>query len=260
MRLCLLISLLLFPLAVLAGESLDYTDTLHFTWARIPLGKLTLNMKQEGAHYSMRADAKTQGIALLFNRHISTTTVEGLITKEFRYLPQHFRSDYHDNDEKKLIAVEYDAQGMPIKETIEPPREEIRPLVPQEMKQKSVDILTGFFVMRQKLKQALESNQSHFSVTIYDGKRLFHVDAAIEAPAAVVHFHGTSRSAIKLVLQRVALAGYKEKELKKLKKHNPPVALYVEPERLVPFGLSLKVYGGKLEAWVKPNTNPTSTK
>jgi hypothetical protein len=117
-----------------------------------------------------------------------------------------------------------------------------------------VDILTGFFQMRQKLIWALKHQKKKFSVTIYDGKRLFRVDATIASMAQNVRIHSTKTTlpSLKLMLQRVALAGYKDKEIKSIAKRNPAIALYVEPERLVPFGLSLKVYGAKLEAWIKP--------
>ncbi len=247
----LFILLLLLPVPGLASETLDYTDTLHFTWARIPLGALTLTMHQQDADYKMVTEAKTEGVARLFNRHKSTTTVSGIQQAE-NYLPATYRSDYVDNGEKRLIAIRYDKNGLPTEETIIPPREEIRPLVPEEMKRGSVDILTGFFLMRQKLRQALADKATVFSVTIYDGKRLFRVDASLAAPLVTVSFNGVKRPAIKLQLHREPLAGYKEKELKKLEYRNPLVTLYVEPQRLVPFGVSLKVYGATLEGWIKP--------
>lgn len=240
-----------FSFSALAGERLDYTEKLYFTWARVPLGELTLTMKQADDHYEMVTTGKTAGIALLFNRHESTTTVKGVI-RPTEHLPASYRSAYVDNGDKRLIAIKYDKAGMPGEETIIPPREESRPLVAQEAKRGAVDILTGFFVMRERLQAAMREHRSSFSVLIYDGKRLFRVDATIDKHQVTVAFHGITRPAIKLALQRVPLAGYKEKELRKMKDRNPPVALYVEPKRLVPFGLSLPVYGAKLEAWIKP--------
>ena len=247
----------IFPLTASAlpkvEESLDYQDTLHFTWAAIGLGDLTIQMQQKDAKYTMQADAKSGGIVSLFNKHRSTTKVEGEFKNEI-YLPQHYRSDYVDNDDKRLIEVFYDKAGHPERENIVPPREEIRPLVAQEAKNTAVDILTGFFQMRQRLIWALQNKKKDFSVTIYDGKRLFRVDANIASTSqnVLIHTTDTTLPSIKLMLQRVALAGYKDKEIKSMAKRNPPIALYVEPERLVPFGLSLKVYGAKLEAWITP--------
>lgn len=248
----LLLILLLFPLSAFAAkESLDYTDTLHFTWAGIPLGELTITMKQKDNNYSMRAEGKTGGIVRLFNQHQSVTMVSGKIVK-LAYIPKAYKSDYTDDDEKKLIALEYDKTGLPVKETIIPPREEIRPLVAEASKRGAVDILTGFFVMRDHVKKALATGKKEFAVKIYDGKRLFRVDAKLDKPRVNVTVRGVTRPAVKLLLHRVPLEGYKEKELKKLKDRNPWIGLFVEPERLVPFGLSLKVYGARLEAWALP--------
>lgn len=235
------------------SEPLNYQDTLHFTWAGLGLGNLTIHMQQQEAQYTMQADAKSGGIVSLFNKHRSTTKIEGEIQKE-SYIPKHYRSDYVDNNDTRLIEIFYDKAGHPEQENIIPPREEIRPLVAQEAKNTAVDILTGFFQMRQRLIWALQNKKKDYSVTIYDGKRLFRVDATIASTKQNVLIHATNTTlpSIKLMLQRVALAGYKDKELKSLAKRNPPIALYVEPERLVPFGLSLKVYGAKLEAWIKP--------
>ncbi len=310
----LFVILISFALPAIAAEELDYTDTLYFTWARVPLGELTITMKQSGDTYDMVAKGKTAGIALLFNKHESTTKVSGIMSRvsteqgearsgglgraptnknpteqgeaalavgvaggelplQNRPLPKLYSSDYVDNGDERLIAIGYDAQGFPVEEKIVPPREESRPLVPQEMKRGAVDILTGFFVMREKLKAALNKRNApteqsearsggqrsvggvppaDFSVTIYDGKRLFRVDASIANPSVNVRFNNIMRPAIKLALQRVPLMGYKDKELKKMKGKNPVISLYVEPERMVPFGLSLPVYGAKLEAFIDP--------
>ena len=248
----LIVSIVIFGAqAAVAAEKLDYTDTLYFTWARVPLGELTLTMKQRGDEYRMVAAGKTDGIALLFNRHLSTTKVEGTMAG-MQPIPKIYSSDYVDDGDPRLIAIAYDKKGFPVEEKIVPPREEIRPLVPEEQKRGALDILSGFFAMREKLKVAMANKQKDFSVTIYDGKRLFRVDASIDKPLTNVRFNSIERPAIKLALQRVPLAGYKDKELKKLKVRNPLIALYVEPERLVPFGLSLPVYGAKLEAFIDP--------
>lgn len=233
----------------------DYQDTLYFTWAGLRLGQLTLHMQQrDDGHYTMTTDGKTGGIVSLFNSHRSHSIAEG-IHKESRYIPAVFRSEYVDDGEKKRVEVLYDTDGNPTSELIDPPREEIRPLVPEEAKRHTLDILSGFFQMRQELITALQQGKKAFSVTIYDGKRLFRVDATIMSTAQNVLIHATDTllPSLKLRLQRVALAGYKEKELKNIAKRNPPIDLYVEPERLVPFGLSLRVYGARLEAWIKPD-------
>jgi hypothetical protein len=237
------------------AEKLDYTDKLYFTWAGISLGELTLTMQQEGKHYKMQTEGKTGGIVRLFSRHSSVTKVEGNFSEPDVYHPLSYRSDYIDNGDKRLIAIEYDEKGLPLKETIVPPREESRPLVLEEEKKGSVDILTGFFQMRDRLQWALQKQKKDFSVTVYDGKRLFRVDAIIEKPAAIVTLHDYDDKelpAIKLVLKRHPLAGYKEKELRKMKERNPVISLYIEPKRLVPFGLSFPIYGSKVEAWIRP--------
>jgi hypothetical protein len=237
-----------------SSQPFTYQETLYFSWAGFGLGELTLKMQQENDRYQMQTDAKSSGLLRLFSRHHSLTTVSGKITADAAYLPEIYRSEYNDSGEKKRIEIQYSEEGVPVKETLMPPREEIRPLVAEEAKKQAVDILSGFFQMRAKLIQALQKGEKNFSVTIYDGKRLFRVDARIESTAQNVLIHSTKtlKPSLKLILQRVALAGYKEKELKNIAKRNPPIALYVEPERLVPFGLSLKVYGAKLEAWIKP--------
>lgn len=249
--------------ALPAAEAVfDYQDTLYFTWAGLRLGQLTLHMQQqEDGHYFMTTEGKTGGIVSLFNSHHSYSRAEG-IHKELRYIPALFRSEYVDDGEKKRVEIVYDTDGNPTRETIEPPREEIRPLVPEEAKQHTLDILSSFFQMRQELITALQQGKKAFSVTIYDGKRLLRVDATIMSTAQNVLIHATDTlvPSLKLRLQRVALAGYKEKELKNIAKRNPPIDLYVEPERLVPFGLSLRVYGARLEAWIKPARKPEDAK
>lgn len=221
-----------------------------FSWSGIRIGKLHLEMQQDEQSYQVESKLKTAGLVAMFSDHKSLTRVDGKrIEDEFR--PVSYRSDYHSGQKDKLIALNYDETGNIIHEEISPPKRLNRPDVPSSLKSGVADSLTAIFAMREQIKQAVDSGSKEIIVPVFDGKRRFDLQARIINPDTSLKMNKRSIPAIKLGLKRTPIAGFKDKELKKIGKGEPELEFFVDQENLTLLGLQLPLYGGTVMAWVK---------
>lgn len=240
--------LLLLPVSVPAKEQPQtFRGHFDFSWGGIPVGKIVLSYKEEGETYRIDSYARTTGLVRLFEKHKSTVYAEGRL-RDAGYRPLHFRSEYRDEGENKRIDLAYDDSGAVIAEEILPPKRESRPDVPPGLKQDTFDILSALLAMRGQLRNALENNETSLTTPIFDGKRRFDLIATIVDTQASFYSGGVKQPAIALLLRRDPIAGFKDKELKKMAERDAPVTFYVHPDTLTPLGLEMEIYGAQLAA------------
>lgn len=231
-----------------------------FYWGGIPVGKIVLSYKEDDSRYRVDSYARTRGLVKLISTHKSTVFAEGEKMQE-GYKPSHFRSEYEDGNKEKLIEITYNAQGGVDKETIRPVKRESRPDVPAEMKKGSYDILSAVLGMRERVihyKKCIDSSADAvcspvITVPVFDGKRRYDLRAEIEPELSEFYSAGYDQQAYRLKLERIPLAGFRQKELRKMAEtKDQPVYFYVHPDTVVPLGLEVDVKGvplvGRLEA------------
>ncbi|GEM_PF-5687385 len=232
------------------ADDLHFEGDYVFSWSGIRIGKLHLEMNQDDSDYEIASKLKTSGIVAMFNDHKSFTKVKGK-SQGSTFKPRDFRSNYYSGKKDKLIALKYDVNGKIIDEEISPPKRASRPEVPENMKIGAADSLTAIFSMREEIKDALVKGETEMTVPVFDGKRRFDLHARIINPNTNLNLNGDKIPAIKLGLRRTPVAGFKEKELKKLAKGEPELEFFVEQKNLTLLGLQMPLYGGTVMAWVK---------
>jgi hypothetical protein len=105
--------------------------------------------------------------------------------------------------------------------------------------------------LRREVKAALAANKASVSFPVYDGLRLFQLQAKISGKNGLLQLDDHHFKSIELVLTRKPLAGYTQKELNKLKERaEPPVYVYLTADTLYPLGLKLQVFNAPLEGWL----------
>ncbi len=237
------------------AENLTFRGHYDFTWSGIPVGKIVITVNETDNSYRINSYARTKGIIRLFSRHKSKVFVEGARANG-NYLPLYFHSKYMDGDkQQRSIEIRYNKSGDVITENISPPKRASRPEVPAELKKNSVDILTSILALRQKLSaiftncsKSKSAQKCKFYIPIFDGKRRFDLWAEIIEPNSNFISAGTSQPAIKLQLWRVPIAGFRDKELKRIRQKDVPVYLFINPQTYTPLGLTLHIYGATLAA------------
>lgn len=232
------------------ADDLRFEGDYVFSWSGIRIGKLHLEMNQDDSDYQIESSLKTSGIVAMFSDHKSLTQVKGKSRGE-RFQPRIYRSNYFSGNKDKLIALEYDEKGKVVEEEISPPKRASRPEVPEELKIGASDSLTAIFSMREQIKAALTKGETEMTVPVFDGKRRFDLHARIIKPSTSLKLNGKNIPAVKLGLRRTPVAGFKEKELKKLAKGEPELEFFVERTHFTLLGLQMPLYGGTVMAWVK---------
>lgn len=232
------------------ADTLKFKGDYVFSWSGIRIGKLQLELKENDKEYSALSTLKTAGLVAAFSDHKSVTKVKGK-TQPDRYQPSEYRSDYFSGNKDKVIALKYGKDGTVVEEAFTPPKRASRPDVPAKMKMGAADSLTAIFSMRHEIKQALKDGRSKMTVPVFDGKRRFDLHARVIDPNTSLRLDGKSVPAVKLGLRREAVAGFKQKELKKMAKGEPELEFFIEKKHYTLLGLQMPLYGGTVMAWVK---------
>ena len=246
---CVLIALCCWLSTMHASQAATQEGEYRFYWGGLRIGKIHLTLEEDGRQYRIHSIAKSSGLMRLFDKHKSEAFVRG-VKRDGRYIPIQFRSEYGDGEEKnKLIELHYDSQGVVQSETLIPPRKESRPPVAQHEKGRGVlDIFTTIFAMQEQLANALAKGKTEFVAPIYDGKRRFDLQARIKDTHAIFEAQDQDQPAIALSLLRNPIAGYTQKELRKLGESNPEVTFYVHRDSFRLLGLAVPTFKGTLRA------------
>ncbi len=231
------------------ADALVFEGDYAFSWSGLRLGKLNLQMKYDDENYNVESRLKTSGFVALFSKHKSTTKVSGK-TKSNEFQPITYRSDYRSGGHDKSIEMNYDAAGKITKEEILPWRG-ARPEVPVGLKTKVDDSLTAILSMRVAIKKALANNETEITIPVFDGVRRFDLQARVLNANTSIFLDDKKVPAIKLVLKRIPLGGFKQKEIKKMAKGEPDLEFFIEKENFTLLGFQLDLYGGTVMAWIK---------
>lgn len=218
-----------------------------FTWAGIPVGHITWTVNEKGDRYTARTDVETTGLVALFSRHLSHTQVTGRIGAQ-AYHPQQYQTRYQTRGKKRSIDLTYGPGGEIVQEISLPASDvarETRELQPSQ-KNGLPDALSAMMILRRSVAEhGQEAGYSH-TQRIYDGRNVTDVIWRIEG-AEMIKIKGKKRDVIHTTLTRAAVAGYKPKELKKMKKGEATLHLYFSADdAAIPLMLSVSAPPGTL--------------
>lgn len=196
------------------------------TWNNLPVGYLIMDAQETASTYKVDVNTRATGALKLATKHSSTLTAQG-IKREGKYLPQHFGTVFNLRGESRTIDLAYDKDGRLISETNNPPEPEWkRPPVPQELKADAIDPMTLFYAHRPLIHKAIRNGEREFTLRYYEGRRLTDLYYTVgEVEQVQIGKH--SVPLLRVSVLRKPIAGYKEKELKKMAKKDYLLELYL---------------------------------
>lgn len=246
--LILLAVLLCWPVrATTAPAPLDFKGLYEFEFAGMPFGRVGVEAEQSDSHYAITVDVMSTGVLRLFAPHSSHTTVDAA-GAGFAYPNITYDTHYQTKKKKRSVKLVY-KDGKIIEEDVQPPdNRDKRPAVPQEMKEKAYDLLSLNLAMRERIAGALASGDPHFSLTVYDGRRLTQMDATV-AGRRTIHYAGNRKyPVVTLAVRRKLLAGFTASEIADYDPKEPTLWIHFsDNERLVPVVLEIGFFFGKIK-------------
>ena len=214
----------------------------RFDIAGFPIGQMGIEVNQTLAHYAITSDIMTTGLVKVFVKHSSHTTVSGT------GLEAAYESRYQTKGKKKYVKmVTHD--GVTGGEVLVPPdNPTARPPVPTSIKKNVADPLTIILRMRDELWKAEKNHTDHFSLMLYDGRRLTQVNFAVGSKKTM-HYGGKDVPVILVSLSRKFIAGFTKTELSDRDPNEPPARLYfTDDARLLPIRAEFNMLFGTASA------------
>ena len=143
------------------------------------------------------------------------------------YIPASYESKpQKDDEDEDVITLTYDAAGNISKRVRKKDDNPAwRPAVPFEVVNTARDPVTGSFMLRRALYEALATDQNKVGTKTYDGMRLATM-RMIRAANAKVEVMGEYKDTINVAITRTPIDGYTPKELKKYNKGDPEIRMY----------------------------------
>jgi hypothetical protein len=239
---------------------LNYRTRYDVKLAAVPIGHLFITTHETPLGYDLRIDTKTSGLVDLFSSIKSVATVRGT-RLETQYQPVLYTSfaDKDGDDHDRKVRLSYDEHGTLIERSRVPgDSARYRPVVPIEQASEAVDPITGFFVLRQKLHDAMARNEPEVSVQTYDGARLATMTLKVVSRARI-EVDGKYVNAINTVVTRHPITGYTKKELKKFSDGDPVIHAYFSADdRFMPLMLTISLAYGDVKATLTKIAKPRS--
>lgn len=228
-----------------SGPSFNRQGTWYISWSGIPFAKLWISIEETVDNYRLTASYKSRGLVRIFSRSKSLTLSNGVrVGDTIRALEY----NYENEDEDKHTLLQFDLAGELIRREVEPDDDPThRPPVSAAEIKGAATPGDALFVLREMVRQAEKQGKSEFSVRFYEGKRLMLVTGSISQDTNYT-INKKDYVVRKLTLSRELLSGFTDKEIKRYKKGEPPLYLYLDAETLFPIAMEVEIKLGTVKA------------
>jgi hypothetical protein len=229
-----------------AALPLQLKGLYELSYAGMRVGNMGIEIDQTPEHYAITSDIATSGLAKMFVKHNSHTTVGGS-GHDFIYPHIEYETHYQTRNKKKYVKMIY--KDGAVEETLIPPdNRKTRPAVAPELKKDSSDPLSLILRIRQGLFEARASKKDAFIIKAYDGRRLTQVAFTI-AGTRTITYKNKPLSVIAVDSRRTLLGGFTASELADYSPKEPTLHSYfTDDERLLPIRLETSLWIGTLSA------------
>lgn len=219
---------------------IHFIGQYSFTWAGLALAKAELAIDKTRDKYALKLQVRLAGIVNLFTSHRSITTVEGSHEGE-SYHPHVYESHYWTKKKPRHLKVAYDAKGVMVEETVEPPEDRTeRPEVPHALKDKTIDPLTLLLAL----------GGGNLTPRVFDAKHLYD-GKAVKGEQTVLRTEIGKVAAIPYDLSRTPVSGLTAKEQREYATGEPPLAFYVSADdRHIPLYMTMPAFLGYVKGWI----------
>lgn len=177
----------------------------------------------------IKATIKSYGLAKAISKYESFDRTDFTFNND-AFIPRSYYTKFIQRQGAKIVDIKYGSNGTVITEQVTPPDKRYkRPAVKEENKKGAVDPLTAFLVARQKVIEGLKSGNNSFSFNIYDGRRLARLEFEIKG-REIQKIKNKDTNVISVTFRRLALEGYTNNELKRLKTEDPTFNMYLSDD------------------------------
>lgn len=227
---------------------LNHTLRYDVSWNGLALGRIRIEVGQDGFGYHVTVDTKTRGVMNVFGREHTVAQVKGRIGDTERFIPQRYESRSLAKEDGRTTVITYDEHGSIATRTRTPADGASRPTVPLDQANTATDPITAFLLLREKMHANMARNQRETSLRTYEGARLADFTFKVISRARI-ELNGEYVNAINTVPTRTPIAGYKEKELKKHREGDPTVHVFFSAdERFIPLQAKVSLMLGTITA------------
>ena len=202
----------------LASHAESLTVPITFDWNGLALGKGTLQFQKDGTSYQSLLDGQAYGLGNLFVSLTTQTESKGSVRGNDLHTLS-YDSGYKLKNTNKEIHVRWDASGNVTEERIVPETDKIkRQEVPMAEKKGALDPVSAYWQLREWLAPggALSKPGSEASIKLWDGKRLFDLQAANLRTVPWTEGH-SKMAATKLRMRRTRIRGFTPEEQASMK-------------------------------------------
>lgn len=221
----------------------------YFTvqWGAIPIGKVAVKAQENKEQFYLTSEITTDGMAAVVKKADLSASAHG------RHEEGNFRAgsyDYQANrqPEPRRIALSYAPDGTLASRYLSPPDDPAkRPRVETEQTAGSVDPITAFYRVRQRLRDGA----TEVTERIFDGRRLYEVTARPK-DSRMITLNQRQIKVLAIGLTRKPLAGFKKKELDKYAAGDAKVTVFVSDDAvLAPVAFHVELRLGSLQGmWI----------
>ncbi len=229
-----------------AAEDVSQEYLYQISWSGFNVGKILFKEERVADKYTVSADISSQSIARYVWKYSSLNIVEGLI-RNGKYVPEKYQSNWWRKKQKQEIKLGFSKDGDVVEESLVPPeRVGKRPEVGDEFKKAVFDPVSTAIVSRETIREKLKNNPDYtgvFTIPTFDAKRRFDVECTVHGYANIT-FRGKPRRVLKVSIERLPIAGFREKDLKEMREQKQVIEFYLD-EGLMPIWGNAKAEVGR---------------
>lgn len=213
-------------------------------WSGFQVGEMNIKLRENKESYTYTTLIDSMNIAKYFTKYYSINSVQGDIV-DGKPKPKAYDSKWSRKKDNQVLHVAYSDDGSIIEETAVPAKEESRPEIEPHLTKNSFDPITSGIQARDKIKEIMASNPQFpvkFTVPVYDAKRLFDVEYTING-YQMVNVDNKNHNLLHISFQRKPIAGFRDKELKRMAKQEPVIDAYLNKDFIPVWGLGTAQLG-----------------
>lgn len=223
------------PLAM--ATPANYHARYDIDFSGITIGKLDLTNRQVSDEYSATLVVETDGLAKLFRRFQSTTSIRGTVDAQNTLQPLAYESAYSLKKKPRSIIMKWTDSGE-IETIAVEPHDTDRPIVAREQLTAALDPISALLTI-------FNHAARETPITLFDGKRLMQLvpeklDASADRPSGL-----SDLPVLATRWRRLAIAGFASKELARMSEREQYATIYYHAQDpALPLLISVPAYFG----------------
>ncbi len=208
---------------------LNFKGIYEFRLGGLLVGKLGIEAEESASGYAIACDIKSAGVASIFTKHSSHTTVDGTYNRT-SYPDIVYQTNYQTKKKKRSVRLVYKDAEITKEEVVPPDNRATRPAVDAHLKNAAYDPLTLNIRLRQAVWNAVQSGKPDFTLSVYDGRRLTELNGAVEGKRTL-RDGNRKQPVVTVSVRRKLVAGFTKSELEDYDPKEPALLMYYSNDR-----------------------------